>query len=112
MINVTYACSSTKEGGWVEFQDWDIHPKLADSSSLLATIARLVTEACGKSGHVPSPGPKLEGWLKSAGFTNVRCEKRSLPLGRWPEQETEVSTPLLQRLLFISAGLMPVLARS
>ncbi|KAH7113131.1 hypothetical protein B0J13DRAFT_657300, partial [Dactylonectria estremocensis] len=33
----------------------------------------------------PCPGPKLEGWVKDAGFTNIVHRKFRLPLGSWPK---------------------------
>ncbi|EGU72581.1 hypothetical protein FOXB_16910, partial [Fusarium oxysporum f. sp. conglutinans Fo5176] len=33
----------------------------------------------------PCPGPRLEGWIRDAGFTSVVHRKFRLPLGSWPK---------------------------
>jgi len=42
-------------------------------------------EAAEKIGREPSPGPKLEGWVKEAGFQNVHHKTFKFPLGLWPK---------------------------
>jgi hypothetical protein len=39
-----------------------------------------------------SPGPRLEQWLRDAGFENVQSHKYVLPLGTWPKDNHYVST--------------------
>ena len=36
------------------------------------------------AGMEPCPGPKLEGYLKDAGFVDIHAEKFILPVGTWP----------------------------
>lgn len=31
------------------------------------------------------PGPRLEGWVKDAGFTDVVHQRFKLPIGSWPK---------------------------
>lgn len=38
-----------------------------------------------KIGREPCPGPKLEKWVKDAGFKNVTCKRFKFPLGPWPK---------------------------
>ena len=38
-----------------------------------------------KTGREPCPGPKLENWLRGAGFQNVHAEKYRFPMGPWPK---------------------------
>lgn len=35
-------------------------------------------------GLEPNPGVHLEGWLKDAGFEDVKVKKIPLPVGTWP----------------------------
>jgi hypothetical protein len=47
----------------------------------LKTLLPLATQI----GREPCPGPKLEAWVRDAGFTNIRCRKFRMPLGPWPK---------------------------
>lgn len=42
-------------------------------------------EGAQKIQRNPSPGPKLEGWVKAAGFQNVVHRRFRLPIGPWPK---------------------------
>jgi hypothetical protein len=91
-------CSSrfTKPGGWVEFQDLDIQYYSKDGSlrqdhHLNRWVNDLI-EASTLAGRDPCPGPKLEGWVRGAGFQNVHHHKFILPLGPWPKDPTLVSS--------------------
>jgi hypothetical protein len=79
MAGITDICRSTAVGGWVEYQDWDTSPKPAGepfpSDCQLVLMADHMVEACEKCGREPSPGPKLEGWIRDAGFTDIRSIK-------------------------------------
>ena len=50
--------------------------------------------AMRKANIEPSPGPRLEGWVKDAGFTDVHHEKCILPVGTWPSDKHLVSDVL------------------
>ncbi|KAI9773254.1 MAG: hypothetical protein M1839_002166, partial [Geoglossum umbratile] len=83
----------TKPGGWVEFQDFDLQYYSEDGSlrpdhNLYRWISDLL-EASTLAGREPCPGPKLEGWVRGAGFQNVHHEKRVLPVGGWPKDITQ-----------------------
>jgi len=75
-------------GGWVEFQDFDLHTYSEDDSipadNNVQKLYDVLGEACDKMGKTCSPGRLLEGWVKDAGFKNVHHEMRKLPLGTWP----------------------------
>lgn len=47
--------------------------------------------ACVAFGKDPHPGPKLEGWVKDAGFEDVYHERFRLPIGPWPKDKHLVS---------------------
>lgn len=53
----------------------------------------LFIEGTRKNGMEPSPGPKLAGWLKEAGFTEVVDERLAMPIGPWAKDKTLVSFP-------------------
>ncbi|MCJ1368523.1 hypothetical protein MMC16_007667 [Acarospora aff. strigata] len=78
-------------GGWVEIQDIDIawtspDGSLKEDSSMLKA-SRLFIEGTRNNGMEPCPGPKLEGWVKDAGFTEVVHEKLAMPIGPWAKDK-------------------------
>lgn len=79
----------TEPGGWAEFQDFDIQYYSEDGSlkkdhHMLKWITTLL-DASQDLGREPNPGPKLAGWMKDAGFENVRHERFRVPIGPWPK---------------------------
>jgi hypothetical protein len=88
----------TKPSGWVEFQDFDVKI-YSDDGSLLPdhNITHWnddIIEASRIAGRDPSPGPKLEGWVRDAGFENVVHQKFPVPIGPWPADPALVSPTL------------------
>lgn len=43
----------------------------------------LMMEACARLKREAAPGPKLEGWVRDAGFRNVQRRDLKIPLGPW-----------------------------
>jgi hypothetical protein len=84
----------TTPGGWAEFQDFDVKYYSEDGSMTpdmaIARWDRQVIEGCSKIGRDASPGPKLLGWMRDAGFTNLHHTRRVLPIGMWPKDEVMV----------------------
>ena len=85
------AFEHTKPGGWAEFHDFDVDyysddGSLTEEHSEQKWINHLLGAARG-FGRDPCPGPKLEGWMKDAGFEGVRQEKYRLPVGPWPKDQ-------------------------
>ncbi|KAF5527280.1 Pyrrolocin cluster transcription factor fsdR [Colletotrichum aenigma] len=75
--------------GWAEFQDYDI-AFCSDDGTLTeehhtTKWCNTLIDACNKIGHDPNPGPKLERWVKDAGFINVVHQSFPIPLGPWPK---------------------------
>lgn len=82
--------SATKPGGWVEFQDWDPFLYSEDGTTKGTGIEKYYTvirAAFQKVGRVFGPGPKLEEWMREAGFVDVHVEKFKLPMGAWPKDK-------------------------
>lgn len=44
-------------------------------------------DTCEQMGIDPCPGPKLEGYLKTAGFQDVVTERLVIPVGTWPKDK-------------------------
>ena len=55
-------------------------------------------------GREACPGPKLEGWVRDAGFTNVKHERFRLPIGSWPK-DAHLKQVGLYNITQIMAGL-------
>ena len=74
-------------GAWAEFQDLDFVYRADDGSfteqHAFKTWNRTLVEGLNKINRDPSPAPKLLGWVKDAGFVNVREEIFKIPVGRW-----------------------------
>jgi len=78
----------TTPGGFVEFTDFDVIIR-SDDGSLEGTTMKTWTETLPQAGRLigrePCPGPKLEGWVRDAGFTNIVVKVYKLPIGPWPK---------------------------
>jgi SAM-dependent methyltransferase len=90
---VRQAYHNVKPGGWVEFQDFDIEFYAEDGTysqtSSAAIFMRMLTGSARTAGKEPCPGPKLEQWIKDAGFKNVVHQKFKLPVGPWPRDQRQ-----------------------
>ncbi|KAK0639482.1 S-adenosyl-L-methionine-dependent methyltransferase [Cercophora newfieldiana] len=81
--------------GWAEFQDFDLVFHSQDGSSSLppSTCSNIIFwssqmfEAVRLTSREPHPGPHLEQWVRAAGFTNVHCQRFSLPIGSWAKEK-------------------------
>ncbi|KAK3360550.1 S-adenosyl-L-methionine-dependent methyltransferase [Lasiosphaeria hispida] len=92
-------------GGWVEFQDFDLN-LYSDDGTLPADASSLawdkyIIEATEQIGREPSPGPRLEGCIRAAGFRNVTKRQFKIPLGAWPKDPAlrEVGALYLAQML-------------
>ncbi|KAL1983201.1 hypothetical protein VTN96DRAFT_375 [Rasamsonia emersonii] len=82
----------TKPGGWVEFQDFNMRFYTTSGGEFkpgcpLDQWTTEVIEGLKTLGMEPEPGPKLEGWVKEAGFINVHHQVLPLPVGVWPKDK-------------------------
>ena len=86
---------NTKPGGWVELQDFYLDYYSQDGSlkpeHAVQQWISILMKACRDFGKDPSPGPSLEGWMRDAGFINLKAEKFNLPIGPWPKDKHLVS---------------------
>ena len=78
-------------GGYLEMIDLDFEWTSPDGS-LTPEHASLIfnkefIKATRAAGMEPSPGPRLEGWMKRSGFSNVHVEKFVWPVGTWPSDQ-------------------------
>ncbi|KAF4883314.1 putative methyltransferase tdiE [Colletotrichum fructicola] len=75
-------------GGWVEFQDTSIEYYSDDGTLTEEHFFRqwnkTLVEAIASIGREPSPGPKLEGWIRNTGFQRINHSKIKIPLAPWP----------------------------
>ncbi|OCL01421.1 S-adenosyl-L-methionine-dependent methyltransferase [Glonium stellatum] len=114
-----YLCSAIKDwpglvrstfenierGGWVEFQDFNLQYYSDDGTlkdeSDTAKWVDILLDASRRNGREPSPGPLIEGWVKDAGFTNIRHKIVKLPIGPWAKdkQKKEVGLFNLVQIL-------------
>ncbi|KAL9101207.1 MAG: hypothetical protein Q9163_003509 [Psora crenata] len=78
----------TTPGGYTEFQDFDLTYYSEDGSlredHAVATWDAIGIKALQDFNRDMCPGPKLEQWMKDAGFQNVTAQKYKLPIGPWP----------------------------
>ncbi|KAF6817144.1 hypothetical protein CSOJ01_02564 [Colletotrichum sojae] len=74
-------------GGWAEFQDYDFLFRSDDGTltedSYTAQWDNTFIEATARIGRESRPGPKLEAWVREAGFVNVVHRSFKLPIGPW-----------------------------
>jgi hypothetical protein len=77
---------------------------------LLGTFSRLFSEAAKVNGMEGDIAPKLEGWLKDAGFVNVQVKIHKPAVGTWPtdKKEKEIGA---WNLLLLNTGLSGIYMR-
>ncbi|KAK2030142.1 TAM domain methyltransferase [Colletotrichum zoysiae] len=77
-------------GGWVEFQDMNGEYYSDDGTYNEEHIVRQwnkqFVETCEAIGRTACPGPRLEGWVKDAGFQNVTHQRFKVPIGPWAKE--------------------------
>ncbi|ORY11164.1 S-adenosyl-L-methionine-dependent methyltransferase [Clohesyomyces aquaticus] len=90
---VKQAYNGVKPGGWVEFQELDLQYYSEDGSfkdsSAMAGWLKILLDSSRNAGRDPCPGPKVEGWVKEAGFRNVVHQKIKVPIGPWAKEKRQ-----------------------
>ncbi|KAI4119546.1 MAG: hypothetical protein LQ345_000543 [Seirophora villosa] len=85
----------TKPGGYTEFQDYDLEyysedGTLGEERPNAVPISKWITtllQASRDFQRDPCPGPKLEGWMRDAGFADVQATRYKIPIGPWPKDK-------------------------
>ncbi|KAL2051991.1 hypothetical protein ABVK25_007683 [Lepraria finkii] len=88
---VRQAYDATEPGEWAEFEDFDLKYYSEDGSlkeehHVQKWISSFL-KAAEDFRRDPSPGPKIEGYMKEAGFEDVQHEKYRMPVGPWPKDK-------------------------
>ncbi|KAK2745740.1 hypothetical protein FQN55_006061 [Onygenales sp. PD_40] len=80
-----------KPGGWVEFHDTNGMLYAEDDSlkpgNAIIKMLEGLNQACDKIGRTLDVAPRLQGWVRNAGFTNIKQDMFKLPLGTWPKDK-------------------------
>ncbi|KAH7018556.1 S-adenosyl-L-methionine-dependent methyltransferase [Microdochium trichocladiopsis] len=81
-----------KPGGWMEWQEQHAN-FLCDDGTMnpdddLIKLYRLATQAFERIGYDVHLASKLREPLEKAGFVNVRCVVKKIPIGTWPADKT------------------------
>ncbi|KAL8650546.1 MAG: hypothetical protein Q9226_005101 [Calogaya cf. arnoldii] len=78
-------------GGWVEFIDLDLTWTSPDGSLQESHASKKFNKEfikASREANIEScPGLYLEGWMKDAGFKDVKAEKFVWPVGTWPKDK-------------------------
>lgn len=94
---VRQAYENTAPGGFVELQDFDLEYYSEDGSlkedMAIRTWQKAGLEASRSFQRDPCPGPKLERWVKDAGFENVTVQRYKIPIGPWAKDPHLASFP-------------------
>jgi len=91
---------NTKPGGWIELQE-SVNTMYSQDGTLkpdnpMVKMMEGLINACAKIGRSLDPAPHMEGWVKDAGFVNVKVQTFRLPVGSWAKDpiHKEVGTLL------------------
>ena len=81
-----------KPGGWIEFQETYGMPQCDDGTMNDDDIIKRYYETCqlamSRFGYDINKPLHLRDYLEKAGFQNVQCIIKKLPLGTWPKDKT------------------------
>ncbi|KAF6808586.1 UMTA methyltransferase [Colletotrichum sojae] len=76
-------------GGWAEFQDMTCEFYSDDGSYTEKNATwgwnKTLVRTLESLGRDPNPAPKLEGWVRDAGFESIYHQKIKTPIGPWPK---------------------------
>lgn len=114
---VRQAFEFTKPGGWVEFTDYDTVFYTStggnwktDGSEPIERWSKTLAEGMNKFGMDANPGPRLEGWVREAGFEDVQTTVLPYPVGTWPKDKRMKEIGAYNLVHFLD-GLEPISLR-
>ena len=114
---------SLSPGGWVEIADYDLGqiplpPESSGSSEMpMPTVRKLYAagmEASFKSGRPMGTFYMHPSYLEEAGFTDIQTTTVNVPVGKWPQDETQKSIGKLMLVVLMEtfeAGLLRPLTK-
>ena len=89
--------SNINPGGWLECQDIDMkfytNGGQYTNECAAGRWSRMLAQGMLKMGIDPYPAKKLEGWMRDAGFINIKYELFPIPVGPWPKDKAMVGGP-------------------
>ncbi|KAL2267210.1 hypothetical protein VTJ83DRAFT_4487 [Remersonia thermophila] len=97
-----YTYESLKPGGWVELQEFSADV-LCDDSTMpnddpVKYTYDLCQEAFTKFGMNITISTELESYLRDAGFVNIQCIVKKVPIGPWARDKTLRVIGMYQKL--------------
>lgn len=101
-----------KPGGWIELQELNAEPMCDDGTmgpdDPVKKMYDLAGRAFARFGMDVTLPKKLEPLLRDAGFVNIQCKVKKVPIGVWAKNKTLRLVGLYQK--FAVLDLMPALA--
>ncbi|KAG5967893.1 hypothetical protein E4U57_007971 [Claviceps arundinis] len=97
-----YAFESLRPGGWIELQEM-LTTSLCDDGTMpdddpVKYLCETATRAFEKCGMETTLAPKLEPYLREAGFENIHCQIFKVPIGPWAKDRTMRIVGLYQKI--------------
>ncbi|KAG6135799.1 hypothetical protein E4U38_001681 [Claviceps purpurea] len=107
-----HAFESLRPGGWIELQEYLLKP-LSDDGTMpdndpVKYLCELAEKAFEKFGMRTALPPKLEPYLREAGFENIHCQIFKVPIGPWAKEKTMRLVGLYQKMAVVEG--LPVMA--
>ncbi|KAL2154645.1 hypothetical protein VTH82DRAFT_3321 [Thermothelomyces myriococcoides] len=92
-------------GGWLELQEsvntiYSQDGSLAKDNPMVRMMENLM-EASDQVGRTMDPAPKMEGWVRDAGFINISIQAFPIPIGPWPRDRRLKEIGALMAVNFI-----------
>ncbi len=86
-FNRHFARRNLKPGGWIEFQEIHGNPLCDDGTmrddDIMKMYYEISVEAMSHFGMDLSRSARVGEYLERAGFTNINCVVKKMPLGTW-----------------------------
>ncbi|KAG6173304.1 hypothetical protein E4U51_005739 [Claviceps purpurea] len=97
-----HAFESLRPGGWIELQEM-LTTSLCDDGTMpdddpVKYLCETATKAFEKCGMETTLAPKLEPYLREAGFEKIHCQIFKVPIGPWAKDKTMRIVGLYQKI--------------